>query len=135
MIAEWKRPRTVKGVQSFLGFCNFYRRFIRDYSRTAIPLTQLTRANHEFVFDETCARAFETLRDRLMSAPLLAHYDLDSQCLLETDASDTVVAAVFSQKGLDGEWHPVGYFSKTMAPAETNYPIHDKEMLAIVQAL
>ena len=60
---------------------------------------------------------------------------MDSQCLLETDASDTVVAAVFSQKGLDREWHPVGYFSKTMAPAETNYPIHDKEMLAIVQAL
>ena len=70
-----------------------------------------------------------------MSAPLLAHYDLDSQCLLETDASDTVVAAVFSQKGLDGEWHPVGYFSKTMVPAETNYPIYDKELLAIVQAL
>jgi hypothetical protein len=71
----------------------------------------------------------------LISAPLLAHYDLDSQCLLETDASDTVVAVVFSQKGLDGEWHLVGYFSKTMALAETNYPIHDKEMLAIVRAL
>ena len=55
--------------------------------------------------------------------------------MLETDASDIVVAAVFSQKGLDGEWHPVGYFSKTMAPAETNYPIYDKEMLAIVRAL
>ena len=71
----------------------------------------------------------------LIRAPLLAHYDADSQCLLETDASDTVVAAVFSQKGLDDEWHPVGYFSKTMAPAETNYPIYDKEMLAIVKAL
>jgi hypothetical protein len=70
-----------------------------------------------------------------MNAPLLAHYDVDSQCLLETDTSDTVVAAVFSQKGLDEEWHPVAYFSKTMAPAETNYPIYDKEMLAIVQSL
>jgi hypothetical protein len=70
-----------------------------------------------------------------MDAPLLAHYDIDNQCLLETDASDTVVAAVFSQKGLDEEWHPVAYFSKTMAQAETNYPIYDKEMLAIVQAL
>jgi hypothetical protein len=125
----------VKGVQSFLGFCNFYRRFIRDYSRIAGPLTQLTRANHEFSFDDKCVQAFKTLCSRLTQAPLLAHYDLDSQCLLETDASDTVVAAVFSQKGLDGEWHPVGYFSKTMAPAETNYPIYDKEMLAIVKAL
>jgi hypothetical protein len=71
----------------------------------------------------------------LISAPLLAYYDLDSQCILETDASDTVVAAVFSQKGLNGEWHPIGYFSKTMAPAETNYLIYNKEMLAIVKAL
>jgi len=70
-----------------------------------------------------------------MNTPLLAHYDVNSQCLLETDASDTVVTVVFSQKGLDEEWHPVAYFSKTMAPTETNYPIYDKEMLAIVQSL
>jgi hypothetical protein len=135
VIAGWSPPRTVKGVQSFLGFCNFYRRFIRDYSRIAAPLTRLTRADQVFDFDDQCIQAFNTLRDRLTSAPLLAHYDLDSQCMLETDASDRVIGAVFSQKGLDGEWHPVGYFSKTMAPAETNYPIHDKEMLAIVKAL
>ena len=70
-----------------------------------------------------------------MSTPLLAYYDLDSHYLLETDVSDTVVIAVFSQKGLDREWHPVGYFSKTIAPAETNYPIYNKERLAIIKAL
>ena len=102
-ITNWEYPRTVRGVQSFLGFCNFYRRFIKDYSRTALPLTRLTRANQEFVFDEACVHAFEALKDKLMSAPLLAHYDLDSQCLLETDASDTVTGAVFSQRGLNGE--------------------------------
>ena len=135
VIEDWHYPRTVKGVQSFLGFCNFYRRFIRDYSRIAAPLTQLTRTEHAFSFDDKCIQAFETLRSMLIKAPLLAHYDVDSQCLLETDASDTIVAAVFSQKGLDDEWHPVGYFSKTMAPAETNYPIYDKELLAIIKAL
>ena len=134
-IADWPHPRTVRGVQSFLGFCNFYRRFIRDYSRIASPLTRLTCKDREFSFDRGCVQAFETLQHMLTHAPVLAHYDLDSQCLLETDASDTVTAAVFSQKGLDGEWHPVGYFLKTMAPAETNYPIHDKELLAIVRAL
>jgi transposase InsO family protein len=134
VIMQWKYPRTVKGVQSFLGFCNFYRRFIQDYGRLAAPLTQLTRADHVFDFDHACEAAFEALRTRLMNAPLLAHFDIDRQCMLETDASDTVVAAVFSQLGLDGEWHPVAYFSKTMAPAESNYPIHDKEMLAIVRA-
>ena len=71
-------PRTVKGVQSFLGFCNFYWRFIRDYSKLAAPLTQLTRTDHEFVFDENCVESFEALRNRLMNAPLLAHYDVDS---------------------------------------------------------
>ena len=71
----------------------------------------------------------------LTYAPVLVHYNLDSQCLLETDASDTVTAAVFSQTGLDREWHPVGYFSKTIAPAKTNYPIYNKELLAIVRAL
>ena len=54
VIADWKYPRTIRGVQSFLGFCNFYRRFIQDYSRIAAPLTRLTRANQEFLFDEGC---------------------------------------------------------------------------------
>jgi hypothetical protein len=75
------------------------------------------------------------LKARLMDAPLLAYYNTDSQCLLETNASDTVVAIVFSQKGLDKEWHPVAYFSKTIAPAKTNYLIHNKELLAIVKSL
>ena len=70
-----------------------------------------------------------------MSAPLLAYYDLDSYCLLETDVSDTVITAVFSQKGLDREQYLVRYFSKTIALAETNYPIYNKEILAIIKAL
>ena len=70
-----------------------------------------------------------------MSAPLLAYYDLDSYCLLETDVSDIVITAVFSQKGLDREQYPVRYFSKIIAPAEINYPIYDKEILAIIKAL
>ncbi|MDA4119333.1 MAG: reverse transcriptase domain-containing protein [Thaumarchaeota archaeon] len=135
VVASWQYPRTVKGVQSFLGFCNFYRRFIRNYSQIAVPLTRLTRKDHQFIFSPECVEAFEELRRRLLSAPLLAHYDTDHQCLLETDASDTVIAAVFSQKGVDREWHPVAYFSKTIALAEINYPIHDKELLAIVRSL
>ena len=70
----------------------------------------------------------------LINAPLLMHFDVNWQCLLETNALDTVIVAVFSQLGLDGKWHPVAYFSKSMAPAKMNYPIHDKEMLVIVQA-
>jgi len=97
-------------------------------------LTQLTKKDHIFDFNADCVQAFEELQKTLTNAPLLTHFDIDQHCLLETDASDTVIAAVFSQRGLDGEWHPVAYFSKSMAPAEMNYPIHDKEMLAIVRA-
>jgi hypothetical protein len=134
-VQNWQPPATVKGVQSFLGFCNFYRRFIRDYGRIAKPLHRLTKHDAVFEFDNNCQAAFEELKDRLCSSPILRYYDPALECLLETDASDGVVAAVLSQLHPDGEWYPVGYFSKTMAPAELNYPIHDNEMLAIVRAL
>ena len=95
-IVRWKYPTTVRGVQSFLGFCNFYRRFIRNFGKTSAPLVQLTRKDHAFDFNQDCVRVFEALRQALIKAPLLAHFDVDRQCLLETDASDTVIAAVFS---------------------------------------
>jgi len=134
-IRNWKPPCTVKGIQSFLGFCNFYRRFIRDYGVVAKPLVRLTKNNTPFVFDDNCTEAFEELKDRLTSSPILRHYDPDLESILETDASDGVVAGVLSQLHLDGEWYPMAFFSKTMAPAECNYKVHDKEMLAIVRSL
>jgi hypothetical protein len=124
----------VKGVQSFLGFCNFYRRFIRDYGRIAKPLTNLTKIGVPFRFDKACEDAFEELRESLISDKILRYYDPELPVRVETDASDGVVAGVLSQ--LHGEeWHPVAYFSKTMSPAEFNYEVHDKEMLAIVKSL
>jgi RNase H-like domain found in reverse transcriptase len=97
-------------------------------------LTQLTQKEHAFDFNLDCVQAFKKLCTTLIKALLLTHFDVDKHYLLETDALDTVIAAVFSQLGLDGKWHLVAYFSKSIALAEMNYPIHDKEMLAIVQA-
>src|SRR5204862_3626523 len=124
----------VRGVQSFLGFCNFYRRFIRNYGRIARPLNCLTRKDQPFNFDDACQHAFKELKKRLSSAPVLAHFDSDRPTMMETDASDGVIAGVPSQKQCDGEWHPVAYYSKTMINTELNYPIHDKELLAIVSS-
>jgi len=135
VIDQWEPPRTVKGVQSFLGFCGFYRRFIKDYGRIAKPLNHLTRKDQPFKFDLACKRAFKELKRRLVSAPVLAHFDPQLPLRVETDASDGVVGSAFSQKHSDGEWHPVAFFSKTMEDAELNYPIHDKEMLAIILSL
>jgi predicted aspartyl protease len=133
-IVNWKFPTTVKGVQSFLGFCNFYRRFIESYGRIAKPLNELTRKDMVFKFTPDCQQAFKQLQNALTTAPLLSHYKPDLETQVETDASDGVIAGVMSQRR-DEEWKPVGYFSKTMTPAELNYQIHDKEMLAIVKSL
>lgn len=133
VIKSWGEPNTVRGIQSFLGFCNFYRRFIKDYSRIARPLSRLTHKDTPFRFDEKCKEAFNKLKELLVNAPILEHYDAGLETKIETDASDGVVAGLLSQK--HGElWHPIAFFSKTMAPAECNYPIHDKEMLAIIRA-
>ena len=138
-ILEWKQPRCVKDVQAFLGFANFYRRFIKAYSTIAAPLTRLTKAdNKHFVFpwaaESPEQRAFQTLKTAFTTAPILAHFDPDIETWLETDASDYVVAAVLSQKGVDGIIRPVAFMSKRMAPAECNYEIYDKELLAIIRA-
>ena len=133
-VVGWQAPRTVKGIQSFLGFCNFYRRFIPNYSRIARPLNLLTHKDVKWDFSDACHEAFQKLKDALVNAPLLIYHDFSRRSRLETDSSDGVIAAVHSQLNLDDAWHPVGYFSKTMVPAELNYEIHDKEMLAIVRA-
>jgi hypothetical protein len=134
-VKNWKPPTTVKGVQSFLGFCNFYRRFIRDYGVIAKPLVNLTKTNVPFSFNQMCINAFKELKARLTSSSLLKHYLLELPTMVETDASDGVVAGILSQQHADGEWYPIAYFSKTMSSAECNYEIHDKEMLAIVKSL
>ncbi|KAI0993404.1 hypothetical protein K3495_g14780 [Podosphaera aphanis] len=135
VIENWIPPSNVKGVQSFLGFCNFYRRFIRNFGVIAKPLNNLTRRGVEFRFTDECQAAFHDLKRKLINAPVLAHYNPEAESRLETDASDGVIAAVFSQFSPDNQWHPVAFFSKTMAPAELNYQIHDKEMLAIIKSL
>jgi len=134
-IRNWQPPTTIRGVQSFLGFCNFYRKFILNYGRVARPLTALTRKENVFLWDRYCQSAFTELKSRLVNAPLLVHFNPQYESMVETDASDGVLGGVFLQLQPNQEWHPVAYFSKTMIPAEINYPIHDKEMLAIVRAL
>ena len=98
----------------------------------AKPLIQLTKNNTPFVFNDNYIEAFKELKDRLTSSLILRHYDPDLKLILETDASDGVVAGVLSQLHLDSKWYPVAFFLKIMAPAKYNYEVHDKEMLAII---
>ena len=134
-IIDWASPITVKGLQAFLGFCNFYRRFIEGYSRITKPLHQLTRKEALYNFDAECQEAFQKLKRALTSAPILHHWNPDRPTKVETDASDGVTSGILSQQAEDQLWHPVAYFSKTMSAPECNYEIHDKEMLAIIRIL
>ena len=137
-IQAWKKPKDLRDVQSFLGFANFYRRFIPAYSRIAAPLSALTKKESKTQLpwkpDSIEEQAFELLKVAFTTAPTLAHFDPDYETWLETDASDYVVAAILSQKGSDGIIRPVAYLSQKMTAPECNYEIYDKELLAIVRA-
>ena len=134
-VSDWPIPRKLRDVQSFLGFPNFYRRFIYEYSKLVAPLTRLTGKDIPFSWDVAQQEAFAKLKFSFTTAPILAHYDFARPSLVETDASDFVCAAILSQADDAGVIHPVAYFSKKMTPAQCNYPIYDKELLAVVPAL
>jgi len=123
----------VKQTQAFLGFCNFYRRFIKNFSKIAKPLTALTQKGLKFKWTEACQQAFNELREAIIHGPVLAHFDPEKACYLETDSSDYVSAGVLSQMGEDGQLYPIAYFSKSLILAEYNYEIYDKELLAIIK--
>ena len=123
-----------KDVRHFLGFANFYRRFIKDYSRIVAPLTALTGNDVPCIWTPECATALDTLKTAFTTAPVLRHFDHDREIIVETDASDFVSAGVLSQYDDDGILHPVAFFSKKHSPAECNYEIYDKELLAIVRS-
>jgi len=102
-IRNWQPLYTIKGIQSFLGFCNFYRRFIRDYRVVATPLIQLTRKDTPFVFNNNYIEAFGELKDWLISSLILYHYNPDLKLMLEMDTSNRVIAGILLQLHLDGE--------------------------------
>lgn len=133
-VADWAVPRRKKELQSFLGFCNFYRRFIKDFSRVARPLHRLT-GDVEWEWGLEQQLAFDELKLRITSEPVLIIPTDDGPFRVEADASNFATGAVLSQKGTDGKWHPVAYHSKSLSEAERNYEIYDKELLAIVLAL
>jgi len=134
-IRDWKESTNVKGVQSFLGFANFYRRFIRDYSKITTPLSSLTRKDKLWEWGDKQQEAFEMLKGAMITQPILQHFDPEQPVTIETDASDYAIGAICSQPDTKGILHPVAYYSRKLKDPERNYDIHDKELLAIVDAL
>ncbi|KAK3568426.1 hypothetical protein QTP86_006935 [Hemibagrus guttatus] len=137
-IKDWPTPTTVKELQRFLGFANFYRQFIQNYSSISNPLTSLLRNKPKSLSWTTSAKeAFNTLKEAFTTAPLLVHPDPDKPFIVEVDASTTRVGAILSQQqGNPSRLHPcAAFFYRKLNPAEVNYNIGNRELLAVKLAL
>jgi transposase InsO family protein len=133
-VLEWPIPTKVKELQQFLGFANFYRRFIKGYSRIISPLTRLLKKDYKWEVDHAAQAAFDKIKFAFTDASILAHFDPALPTIIETDASDYAISGILSQYH-DKLLRPVAFMSRKMNPAERNYEIHDKELLAIVESV
>jgi hypothetical protein len=134
-IEDWESPSSVKGVRGFLGFANFYRRFIQGYSDLVRPLTDLTHKDKKFEWSVKAEEAFRRLKKIFVTAPALAQFDYDKETRIETDSSGWCIGGTLQQLSNQGLWVPCAFYSKKNNSAECNYEIYDKEMLAIVRCL
>ena len=132
-VKNWEVPKSVKDMQRFLGFANFYRRFIKGFSGICRPITNLLRKETKFEWKTEATKAFTEFKEAFTSAPILRHFNPELEVIIETDASKFAIGCILSQ-----EWekrlHPVAFHSRKMTPAEMNYDVHDKELLALVVA-
>ena len=151
-IVDWPLLKSVKDVQQFLDYTNFYRRFIEAYSKRANPLNDYIKAaplkkvrNGKGVeqidtvlkLEEEAKNAFENLKKAFIQAPLLKHFDKFKPVQVETDASGFTIAAILAQQHQrkdQNHWHPMAYWSRKLEPAEVNYSTEEQEMLTIVCA-
>lgn len=131
VLKDWPRPTTVEHVRSFLGLANYFRRFVKDYSKKARPLTQLTRKDtpSPMPWSPEADQAFHLIKEELVNPPVLALPDFSKPFEVITDASNYALGAILLQDG-----RPVAYESRLLSPAERNYPTHDRECLGIVHA-
>ena len=134
VIRDLPPPRTVRDIRSFLGHAGFYRRFIKDFSKISRPLCLLLQKDKDFVFDEKCLEAFETLKEALTSTPMIAPPVWDLPFEVMCDASDYAVGIILGQK-VDKDPHVIYYLSRTLNDAQLNYSTTEKELLAVIFAL
>ncbi len=129
-VAKWPVSDSSKALQRFLGFANFYRRYIRNFGQITAPITALTSTKVSFRWNQDAQVAFDALKSRFVSAPVLLVPDPEFQFIVEIDALDVGVGAVLSQRSLhDGNVHPCTFFTRRLSPAAPNYDIGKRELL------
>ena len=134
-IGKWKPPTSVKGIQSFTRFANFYRKFILGFSNIVAPLNLLTRKGEPWVWTQLQQCAFEHLKHIFSSAPILQIPDVTCPFSIMTNTSLLAAGAVLMQADENSDLHPCAYFSHTFSSAQCNYDIYNCELLAVILAL
>lgn len=136
-ITNWPQPKTLKQVQRCLGFANFYRRFIHNFSTIAAPISALTKGSPTRIqWTDEALESFDRLKKWFSSAPILLHPDPELSFIVEVDASEVGVGAVLSQRSIiDSKVNPYSFFSRSLSSAERNYDVGNRELLAVKLAL
>eukprot|EP00794_Sanderia_malayensis_P017942 gene17943-19733_t len=134
-IQSYKRPSTKKELKGFLGLAGFYRAFIPDFAHISQPLNALTSEKAAYVWSDDCEKAFNDLKNKLLSEPVLKFPDLDKPFELEVDASNYAVGGILSQRGPDDQVHPIAYFSTALQNSQKNWSVTDKETFALIVAI
>ncbi|KAJ9541664.1 hypothetical protein OSB04_028170 [Centaurea solstitialis] len=129
-VMDWEAPKAPTEIRSFLGLAGYYRRFIQDFSKIAVPLTRLTKKSEPYVWGSEQQRAFDTLRQKLCEAPVLTLPEGVEDMTVYCDASRLGLGCVLMQRG-----RVIAYASRQLKPHEANYPTHDLELAAVVFAL
>ena len=129
-IVQWQRLTSVTKVRSFLGLAGYYRRFVQDFSTNAKPMTRLTEKGVPFIWTHECEHSFQTLKDKLVNAPILVLPESGKRFTVYTNASRIGLGCVLLQEG-----KVIAYASRQLKKLERNYPTHDLELAAVVFAL
>ena len=128
-------PKNETQVRSFVGLCNYYRKFVKNFTNIAKPLTELTKHNTPFEWTEKCQQAFEKLKDALCSPPILAYPDLTKPFILTTDASGSAIGYILGQLDSEGKERVCAYNGRSLSESEKKWPISEKECLAVLEGI
>ena len=135
-ICDWTTPSTLHEVQAFIGFANFYQRFIKDFASIACPLHDLTKKDVPWQWHKEQQEAFNTLKHCFCEEPILRVYDPMLPTCIKVDASGFATGGILSQKHESTKlWHPVAFCSESMSKEERNYSIYNREMLGLIHTL
>ncbi|XP_060959673.1 uncharacterized mitochondrial protein AtMg00860-like, partial [Cannabis sativa] len=125
-VKNWPRPKTVTEIRSFLGLAGYYRRFVEGFSKIAMPLSELTRKNQRFIWSDKCEKSFQELKQRLITAPVLALPSDQEKFVVYCDASRQGLGCVLMQAD-----KVIAYASRQLKGYEQRYPTHDLELAAV----